>query len=108
MPSINKQITSGLPKGIYAGLTFDEQLAIEKIARRAVDLGKRNALIIPAIEFIIPIAACHRFVHRLRLEEFANADDFNLVHDAFGIRRHMNDDLTALRNSFLPGFARQS
>ena len=41
----------------------------------------------------------------LRLKELLAADDFNFIHDVWGIQRHLNRETGKLENHFWPRFA---
>jgi len=51
------------------------------------------------------ITACHNNGCRLRLADWLAADEFNFLHDLFGIRNNLNRRTGKLDGLFLPRFA---
>lgn len=92
-----------------AQVSFDatkaEQALISAIVKRgmkkAEEAGRRD---IKAMDLSMDITACHANGCPLRLRELLNADDFNFVHDVFGINRHIDRDTGQMMNCFLPRF----
>src|SRR3546814_19495088 len=50
------------------------------------------------------LAECHANGNRLRLDDLAKADDFNLLHDVVGIHRHLDRETGKLMDHFVPRF----
>lgn len=82
---------------------------IQEIAERAVtkafELDPRSGRI-NKFELVMDITACHANGCPLQLDALLSADDFNFIHDVFGIRRHLNRDTGELGSCFLPRFAK--
>lgn len=93
----------------FASLTPAEQLAVDAIVDRA-GVPKKDR---PSeMHLRMDLQATHATTP-LRLEELAEADDFNLVHDVAGIWRHLDRDGDSptggqLTGFFVPRFARRS
>ena len=83
-------------------LSRDEYALVREIARRAIALSDER---IELLDLEMDIVACHNHGCRLDLEALAKADNFNLAHDVFGIRRHLDRDTGELDGRFLPRFA---
>jgi hypothetical protein len=83
--------------------TAEESALIEQICKRAVaiwHLSKRNI-----INTAMDITACHLNGTPLKLASWLAADDFDFLHDLYGIDRNMNRETGKLENCFLPRFA---
>jgi hypothetical protein len=57
------------------------------------------------LSLTMDITACHANGCNLKLAELLTADDFDFVHDVFGIRRHINRMTGQLEDCFLPRYA---
>jgi len=51
------------------------------------------------------LTACHANSNALGLDRIIIADDFNFVHDVFGIRAHLDRETGKLRDCFIPRFS---
>ncbi len=51
------------------------------------------------------LVACHANGCPLDFERLSDADDFNIAHDVFGIRRHLDRETGQLTDHFLPRYA---
>jgi isopentenyl diphosphate isomerase/L-lactate dehydrogenase-like FMN-dependent dehydrogenase len=79
----------------------EDYKVINEIVERAKNLGvKRDTL-----DLDMDICAAHENCP-LRLEDFLKADDFNFLHDVYGIISNLNRETGELENCFLPRFAR--
>ena len=78
---------------------------IRAIARRARDLMLEYGVDRPALDIDMDIVATHCNGNPLRLKDFAEADDFNLLHDVSGIARHLNRETGKLEGFFSPRFS---
>ena len=58
----------------------------------------------PVQDWTMDFTACHTNGCALRLDALLKADDFNFMHDAFGICRHLNRETGELDGRFLPRF----
>ena len=59
----------------------------------------------PTMDTIMDIAAAHLNGCPLKLDELLHADDFNFLHDVFGIMNNINRQTGKLENNFLPRYA---
>ena len=79
---------------------------VDKICDRVVDLLLSiegfNIYVESRIDLEMDIVACHLNGCPLDLKKLLGADNFNLVHDVGGIRRHMNRTTGKLEDCFLP------
>lgn len=84
-----------------------ETKIIAKIAKRAVKLATKEAKAYGYDEqwAKMDVTACHTNGNPLKLQKLLEADDFNFLHDVFGIARHINRDTGKLENCFLPRFS---
>lgn len=87
-------------KNLFKGLTETDRNLCIKIARRAKKINPR----IVESDTALDLAATHLNGCKLRLEEMVKADDFNLMHDVYGIGRHLNRKTGKLERFFLPRF----
>jgi hypothetical protein len=85
--------------------TPEERGVIRKIAKRAVALAKANGVKIKQIDTEMDLVATHANGNPLRLDALLAADDFNVIHDVFGIRRHLDRETGKLTNCFRPRFS---
>lgn len=79
----------------------DDVLTINRIAKRALAIDHRLDL----LQLQMDLEGCHVSGCQLdltRMESGANAD---LMHDVYGIRRHIDRDTGELCDNFLPRFA---
>jgi hypothetical protein len=76
-----------------------------QIAARAAGLSAQAGRTINQIELWMDIVACHANGCPLDLDRLAQADDFNIAHDVFGISRHLDRETGELTDCFLPRFA---
>jgi hypothetical protein len=91
----------------FAKLTREEHEASEKIARRFLALGFLALTDLPSftpLDIVMDLSAVHAHTP-LRLEELAEADDFNLAHDVCGIQRHLDRRTGKLGGCFVPRYA---
>lgn len=72
-----------------------------KIVKRARALGVNREV----MALNMDISAAHENCP-LKLEDLLKADDFNFLHDVYGIIRHLNRQTGELENLFLPRFAK--
>lgn len=83
--------------------TYDatERRLIRKIAARAWALDGR----LKRLSTEMDLAATHANGCPLRLADLLEADDFNLMHDVYGIARHLDRETGRLTDHFWPRFA---
>lgn len=74
---------------------------IRKLAQRARTLGDQRDQ--TSIE--MDLTAVHANGCPLVLQGLLKADDFNFLHDVYGIARHLDRDSGKLTNFFLPRYA---
>lgn len=58
------------------------------------------------IALVMDVTACHLNGCPLHLEDLAEADNFNLLHDVVGIYRHLDRETGRLKDCFLPRYAK--
>ena len=75
---------------------------ISKLARRARSAEKRRPRSIQS--WHMDFTAVHLNGCPLRLDALLEADDFNFMHDAFGICRHLNRETGKLDGMFSPRY----
>jgi len=86
-------------------ITKDESRQIALIADRAVELAAAQGVQCAKLYIVMDITACHANGCRLDLGRLLAADDFNLAHDVFGIRHHLDRATGKLTDHFSPRFA---
>jgi len=99
-------------------VTFDvrreDATLIWDIAHRAVQQARKTLMathgrvesdMLRPQDWAMDVTAVHANGCPLRLRELLLADDFNFVHDLFGIRRHLNRETGKLGDHFVPRFA---
>lgn len=79
----------------------ERQLARE-IAARAVALAAKHGTRLDQRDTEMDLIATHANGCRMNFPKLHAAYDFNLSHDVFGIRRHLNRATGELENCFLP------
>jgi hypothetical protein len=80
---------------------FDRDVILE-IAKRAKSIGRPD---ITLIDWIMDITATHANGNPLRLEALRDADDFNFMHDVYGISACLDRETGKLLNHFSPRFS---
>lgn len=84
----------------------DEQFeVIHKIAGRAFGLLRQHGVRVKAIDIAMDLSATHANGNPLRLDALLVADDFNLLHDVLGIRRHLDRETGKLTGCFRPRYS---
>lgn len=74
---------------------------IQEIADRAVSINSE----LDPLHLMMDLVSVHTRVGKLRLKEMADpevVDDFNLMHDVYGISAHLNRSTLELEGFFLP------
>lgn len=92
----------------FASRDSEEFELIAKIAERAAHIvhkGNRYKFGETKLHHQMNIAACHASGNPLRLQALLDADDFNFMHDVFGIDRHIDRDTGKMMNFFSPRFS---
>jgi hypothetical protein len=82
-----------------------EATLITKIVDRAEKLARRFKQPTVRAAIALDLVMAHR-MQPLDLELLLKADDVNFVHDVFGIMRHIDHNNGAMRDCFVPRFAR--
>lgn len=83
---------------------FDRDVIME-IAKRAKSIGRPD---ITLIDWMMDITATHANGNPLRLEALRDADDFNFMHDVYGISACLDRETGKLTKCFLPRFSDHS
>lgn len=86
--------------------TKEENKMINKIVDRFFTFEELKNSNIPRTVVMMDLTACHLNGCPLKLEELLNADDFNFIHDVFGIGDNIDRDTGKLKNHFLPRFSK--
>lgn len=81
---------------------------IQHIGARAFTLAKQYGHTRAAHDYVMDVTAVHANGNPLRLAELIAADEFNFIHDIFGIQRHLNRNTGTLENCFRPRFSQPS
>jgi len=90
-----------MAKSISFTVSKEDAAIILEIARRAWKIsGNKYDLLDAGMD----ITATHANGCPLKLAELLAADDFNFIHDVFGIRRHLNRETGELMDCFSPRF----
>ena len=82
-----------------------EHEQINEIVDRAMWLVTRKRLPVERRDILMDLTAVHANGCPLRLDELAGADEFDFIHDVFGIRRHLDRSTGKLGGCFVPRFA---
>ena len=83
-----------------------EAKVIREIALRARALeAKHGGKSRPELDWNMDITATHANGNPLRLADLLKADDFNFMHDVFGICRHLSRETGKLGDCFRPRFS---
>lgn len=88
-------------------VTVQESKLIEAIVGRAVTIAEKHGNQIDRLSLKMDISATHANGCPLKLAELLKADDFNFLHDVFGIQRHINRKTGKLGDCFRPRYAKQ-
>ena len=79
-----------------------DKLALDCVISRTLTLAPDFA---SKMELSMDLVATHANGCRMDFEALAAADDFNLLHDVAGIRRHLDRTTGKLGDCFVPRFA---
>jgi hypothetical protein len=85
-----------------------DQETIGKLVDRAMALKSDGRKIFTAkqrMDLVMDLTATHANGNPLRLDDLLQADEFNFMHDIFGIRRHLNRETGELMDCFSPRFS---
>lgn len=86
--------------------TPHENKVIQKLARRARALESTVGTTTRSVQaWEMDFTAVHANGCPLKLDAMLDADDFNFMHDAFGIARHLNRETGKLEDFFRPRFS---
>lgn len=86
-------------------VTQDEHDLIVRIADRAQAIAKRLGHKVSKLELVMDLSATHAGGCRLDLKGLLRAPEHELIHDVFGIGRHINRKTGKLENCFVPRFS---
>lgn len=93
------------PKFVSFNVSREDSRIITAIAQRAVAIAQSEKIDWPFMDCEMDITACHANGNPLKLRELAGADDFNFIHDVFGIRRHIDRETGQLGDHFSPRYS---
>lgn len=79
--------------------------SLDEVVNRVAGLAARYNVKYSRLDIEMDLSACHSNGNPLDFERMVKADDFNLGHDAFGIRSHINRTTGKLEDLFLPRFS---
>jgi hypothetical protein len=82
-----------------------ETALLTEIVNRAEKLSRRFKQPTVRATIVLDLVMAHR-MQPLDLELLLAADDVNFAHDVFGIMRHIDRKSGAMRDCFVPRFAR--
>lgn len=82
----------------------DENI-IRKIVERVFESFKFTGT---KLDLMMDLEACHSNGNPLDFKKLLGFDDFNLLHDVYGIRNHLNRNNGKLENCFLPRCSKPS
>jgi hypothetical protein len=78
---------------------------INKITDRAVAIAASRGDCLDRASLMMDVTACHLNGNPLKLEALSEADDFNFIHDVYGICNHIDRESGHLRDCFSPRFS---
>ncbi len=82
-------------------VTRDDREIISKIAFRAVSFNATTSL----LDYEMDVTEVHANDCPLNLQGLLAADNFNFIHDVFGIGRHLDRETGELTDCFRPRFS---
>lgn len=85
----------------WSQLTKDADDAILAITKRATALRPE----LDHCRLMMDLSACHVSGCRLNLPAMVLSDDYNLLHDVYGITNHIDRNTGKLLRCFMPKFA---
>lgn len=80
---------------------------IEEIVARAEGIAATNRQDFDRLSCRMDLCACHANGNPLDFQRLAAADDFNLIHDVWGIAKHTNRETGELEGFFSPRFSQR-
>jgi len=83
-------------------LKGNEPLYLGMIIGRAMKLATEGSLVASSMQLTKDIGTCHAFACPLKLQELAEANDKDFLHDVRGIHRLLNRRLKRLDEDFWP------
>lgn len=84
----------------------NDRALIFALADRAALLAKRHGRKrFDKLNIAMDLTACHANGNPLKLKELLDADDFNFIHDVFGIERYINRKTGRLEDCFSPRYS---
>lgn len=86
-------------------VTLADRLLIKSIVSRFIKHMKGIGARPDRMGLTMDITATHANGNPLRLAALLSADDFNLLHDVFGIQKHLDRTTGKLGNCFRPRFS---
>ncbi len=81
-----------------------DALLVKKIVKRLAGMSPTQR---DPMEYRMDLTAAHANGCPMDFERLLGADDFNFLHDVFGIERHLDRATGKLQNSFHPRFAKK-
>lgn len=90
-------------KEVSFACSWKDEQTITKIVKRARSLNKK----VDGLSLRMDLTAAHANGCPMDFDRLLEADDFNFLHDIYGISRHINRETGELMNCFLPRFAKK-
>lgn len=81
--------------------SLEEVKKISKIAKKAVEFNSE----LDHLDTQMDLTACHLNGTPLDLDKMLTADEFNLMHDIYGINRHLSRETGKITRGFLPRYS---
>lgn len=85
-------------------VSSEDSALIEKIVYRAANIWGYDPQEIDIMDLAMDITAVHANGNSLKLNELLAADQFNFLHDVYGITSNIDRDTGKLSNYFRPRF----
>lgn len=103
IPRIPQSARNAVQDYVRFDASKEDADAITLIVNRAMALAKKHGNPIhDKLSLRMDVTACHCNGCALDLQKLLAFDDFNFVHDVFGIRNHIDRETGKLTRCFLP------
>lgn len=97
-----------MSKEINWDLTPEDRAPVDAIVERVKPIADAAGIPWSRECIAMDVTCVHLNGTPLRLKELAEAEDFDLNHDLFGIRRHLDRETGELGGFFVPRFAAEA
>lgn len=85
----------------------EQQDALDKCVDRALEIADDLGVIYSRGDCEMDLSACHANGNPMDFKALSEANDFEFVHDVWGIRRHLNRKTGELMDCFSPRFSKK-